>query len=68
MKSFIAALSLLTLAPFAAANFDLYQVDENDTWDTQNFGMWSIFEGATEPNCDEAWSMTSQMEAHLDGN
>lgn len=68
MKSIIAALSLLTLAPFAAANFDLYLVTENDTWDTQNYGMWSIFEGATEPNCDEAWGAMSPVKAHLDGN
>ncbi|KAF1974935.1 hypothetical protein BU23DRAFT_597921 [Bimuria novae-zelandiae CBS 107.79] len=56
MKSTLAALSLFAplFAPFAAANFDLYLVTENNAGDTQNFGMWSIFEA--EPDCNNAWN------------
>ncbi|KAJ4350235.1 uncharacterized protein N0V89_008856 [Didymosphaeria variabile] len=44
---------ILLLAGLTAANFDLYQVDENNSWDGSGVsGQWMIFEA--EPDCDQA--------------
>ncbi|KAF2445046.1 hypothetical protein P171DRAFT_485118 [Karstenula rhodostoma CBS 690.94] len=51
MKTTFAPLFLF--AGLAAANFDLYQVDENNSWDgTGVFSQWMLFEA--EPDCEQA--------------